>query len=317
MSVDAPVFDSGADLSIDFGSYLDAGSFDMGDAGVPVVAKWQTNPAGKFLEGSPTTEKCRSGVESQRAVTLTNKFEIQTTEVTQAQFRSAMGYNPSHFRGCGNNCPVESVNWHEAAAYCNALSKRAGKSSCYTCSGSGKKVTCVDSAAYKGKSIYACPGYRLPTEAEWEYAYRAGTKTAYYSGNSASGTPCVGCYKDPVVDKIGWFIANSRVSYPGCYKPGSCLPCRGPRPVGQKQPNAFKLYDMAGNLTEWCHDIDGGIGSTAVTDPWGSSKGSFRVMKGGGFNDDARLLRAARRNALPSDARFHNVGLRCVRTVKP
>ena len=263
---------------------------------------WVTIKAGTFQMGSPDgtgtqpKESCRYSDETQHQVTLTHKFEIMTTEVTQGQFQQVMGYSPSYFSSCGSTCPVEGVSWNEAAAYANAMSAKAGKAKCYACTGSGKSVTCAEATAYAGKGIYACKGYRLPTEAEWEYAYRAGTSTAFYNGGITS---CSGG-ADPNLAKIGWYFYNSS---------------NRTHPVGQKTANAWGLSDMAGNVWEWCHDrAPSSYGSSAVTDPWGSSSGSDRVLRGGSWNDFPSYMRAANRFNYAPAYRGYGFGFRCART---
>jgi formylglycine-generating enzyme required for sulfatase activity len=247
------------------------------------------------MMGSPTSEPCRASDEDQHQVTLTRDLEIQSTEVTQGEFQSLMGYNPSYFSSCGGHCPVEQVNWYEAVGYCNALSASKGYAKCYTCTGSGASVTCQEASAYSGQKVYDCPGYRLPTDAEWEYAYRAGTTTAFYNGPI---TCCTGT--DANADKIGWCDANST------------------HPVGQKLKNAWHLYDMAGNVWEWCHDwYQSRLGSSAVTDPFGSSSGSARVLRGGSWSSSAHDLRAANRRDYNPTRRPNHTGFRCARTITP
>jgi formylglycine-generating enzyme required for sulfatase activity len=227
-------------------------------------------------------------------VTLTHGFEIMSTEVTQGEFQSVMGYNPSYFTSCGSHCPVEKVSWHMSVAYCNALSQQAGLQACYSCSGSGTSVTCQEASGYTGQAIYSCPGYRLPTEAEWEYAYRAGTQTAFYNG------PIADCVEDGNADKIGWYYYNS---------------VNSTHPVGQKLPNAWDLYDMAGNVYEWTHDwYDIDKGTLPVIDPVGPASGASRVIRGGSSGLNATYLRAAYRNYLSPTLQYNHVGLRCSRT---
>ncbi len=304
LGVDAPAADGGADAATDV-SGPDLG----GDTGLPpILGSWVTIPAGTFTMGSQPSDACYETNQDSHEVTLTHGFEMQDTEVTQAQFKRVMGYNPATFT-CGNNCPVERVNWHEAVAYCNALSKRASLlATCYQCTGDGANVTCSEASPYGGANIYTCPGYRLPTEAEWEYAYRAGSTSDLYNGPSTP-TACHACKSDFNADSIAWYSCNSDATT---------------HPVKQKTPNAWLLYDMAGNVWEWCHDwYQPNLGSTAVTDPWGPQIGSERLVRGGGWGHHAYTLRAAFRNQhVDPTKRSWNSGLasfgfRCVRSLTP
>jgi len=274
---------------------LDWGSSDLGAV---VPATWVTIKAGNFIMGSPTSEQCRDIVnETQHSVTLSNKFEMQSTEVTQDQFFLEMKYRPSLSSTCGGRCPVENVNWHEAAAYRNMLSKKSKDDQCYECVDSGKNVTCGESPVSKSNGIYKCKGYRLPTEAEWEYAYRAGTTTAFYNGDITNCTSA-----DPKADEIGWYQVNSG---------------NKPNPVGQKSANGWSLYDMAGNVWEWCHDwYKKDLKSQALKDPVESGSGATkRVFRGGSWGHKSRRIRAAGRSDHdPTKGREHG-GFRCVRTI--
>ena len=199
---------------------------------------------------------------------------------------------------------MEQVRWHEAAAYCNALSVRARHTPCYTCSGSGRSVTCAEHPDYQGQDVYACSGYRLPTDAEWEYACRAGTQDAYYSGpNAPYACDCNGA-SDPGLDPIAWYCANS----------GST-----PHPVATKRANAWNLHDMAGNVREWCHDWwQRELGSSAVTNPVGTGTSSaFRAIRGGSWTHNARHTRSANRASNSVLFRYYNLGFRCARGLLP
>jgi formylglycine-generating enzyme required for sulfatase activity len=232
--------------------------------------------AGSFTMGSPASEAGRDTDETEHQVTLTHDFYLQITEVTQAEYGALMGDNPSRFdRRCGSACPVEQVSWYDAIGYANALSESMGLRACYG----------TDGTVLGGGSVYDCEGYRLPTEAEWEYAARAGSTQARYGDLS----------------RVGWFADNSNAT----------------QPVGQLQPNGWGLYDMLGNVWEWTHDwyaADYGNGNSTVTNPVGASSGSRRVLRGGGWSNHSSYLRAAERHDYTPDIRGGFLGFRLARS---
>jgi formylglycine-generating enzyme required for sulfatase activity len=215
-------------------------------------------PAGTFMMGSPPDEPGRDEEETQHQVTLTQDFYMMTTEVTQDQWEAVMGSNPSYSDPCGGNCPVETVSWNEVQDFIAALNAVDGRT------------------------------YRLPREAEWEYAARAGTTTAFYNGMITVSDYCAPL--DPNLDQIGWYCGNDPSD-------GSTTS----HPVAQKQPNAWGLYDIAGNVYEWCQDWYGNYPTGAVSDPTGPADGSYRVLRSGSYGSGARYCRSAnRRNYSPS-----------------
>jgi formylglycine-generating enzyme required for sulfatase activity len=277
--------------------------------------EWVLVKAGSFVMGSPTGEPGKRVDEISHPVTITRDFWLQATEVTQGQFQDAMGYNPSNFTSCGQNCPVERVSWSEAAAYCNALSLREGLRQCYSCSGSGREVSCDTSSRYS--TLYTCPGYRLPTEAEWEHAARAGTTTALYTGSIT----ILGEMNAPALDPIAWYGGNSGVSYSGGFDCSSWTERQrnastcGTHPVRQKRPNSLGLYDMLGNVWEWCHDWYGEYPTGVETDPVGPGAGSGRVLRGGSWNLNAGFTRTAYRDKRAPGSHFSNFGFRPSRSL--
>ena len=214
---------------------------------------------GTFVMGSPVTEPDRYAQEVQRPVTISRGFWISDHEVTQAEYQAVMGTNPSMFRG-DENLPVEMVQWTDATEYC-------------------RKRTELERAAGK---IGQQQAYRLPTEAEWEYAARAGT-TGIRHGD---------------LNDIAWWSANTSGD--------------GTRPVRRKTPNAWGLHDMIGNVGEWCADWYGPYPSGASTDPSGPPAGTEKVVRGGGWHFDDWLNRSAVRSGSLVDSRFFSVGFRPV-----
>jgi formylglycine-generating enzyme required for sulfatase activity len=216
---------------------------------------------GTFMMGSPTNYV------GQHQVTLTKGFYMQTTEVTQEQWKAVMGSNPSYYKNCGNNCPVEMVSWNDVQNFIRKLNQR------------------------EGSDIY-----RLPTSAEWEYAARAGSTTAFANG----GMTDAGCGYDANLDAMGWYCGNSN---------------KKTHPVAQKKANSWGLYDMHGNVEEWCQDWSGRYPSGSVTDPTGSSNGTGRVRRGGSWWSDAEYCRSSVSvSVLPGD-RGRDHGFRLVRAV--
>jgi len=260
--------------------------------------------AGTFTMGSPLHDGLPGSyigstafVEDEHVVTLTRSFWIQTTEVTQAQWNSLLGGNPSGFQ-LGLDHPVENMTWYSAAGYANWASTNAGLPSCYTlsgCTGSLAAGTLVCSGvAFAG---VACTGYRLPTEAEWEYAARAGTTTATYDGNLTSTE----CAQDLTLPAIAWFCGNIQA---GAHSP-----------VGLKQPNAWGLYDMLGNVAERVGDWYTNYPAGPVTDPIGPTSGSRRVFRGGSIYQSVQHMRCASRNHGPPEFGNSDVGFRLARTI--
>jgi formylglycine-generating enzyme required for sulfatase activity len=227
------------------------------EAGQPVGPKgFAWIPPGTFVMGSPASEEGRFTNEIQRSVTLTQGFWLSDHEVTQEEYQEVMSRNSSRFTG-NLNRPVEQVSWFEAVEYC-------------------QKLTARERAANR---ITIHQVYRLPTEAEWEYAARAGTTSARHGD----------------LNLIAWHFSNS---------------VGETHSVRQKKPNAWGLYDMMGNVWEWCSDwyADYPVGSTI--DPMGPSTGSFKLVRGGSWNRVDRNVRSASRSGSEPEIRSDVIGFR-------
>lgn len=239
-------------------------------------------PAGSFSMGKQS-EIFES---PQRTVTITNPFFIGITEVTQNQWKQLMGYNPSWF--AGDSLPVETVSWYEVIRFCNALSIREDKEPCYT--------------FIKDDSVlcdFSKNGYRLPTEMEWEYAARGGLTTDTPIGNLSGTTD--GCLPlDNAIDKCGWYCGN--VYY-------------GSMPVAKKTPNTFGLYDIIGNVQEWCWDWYEPYYYTEspISDAKGPIIGTQKTCRGGSWYNQIFQNRLAARQFYRPSNRTSNIGFRLVR----
>lgn len=236
-------------------------------------------PAGAFLMGSPESELHRNSDETQHEVAITRPFYLSIFEVTQGQFAAIMGHNPSFFSANGGGKqrvegkdssihPVERISWDEAVAFCKKLGAKEGKT------------------------------YRLPTEAEWEYACRAATKTVFHTGNLFNST-----------------LANiNGLSYSSYGEDKAGPFYRSTVRVGEYKANAFGLYDMHGNVQEWCadwYDADY-YAKSPKEDPQGPQQGTERILRGGAWPSSAKACRSAARNHVPPEDKIYTAGFRVV-----
>ena len=224
-------------------------------------------PPGRFTMGAPVGEVGRFKDEVEHPVVLSRAYAIATTEVTRGLWESVVpGGAPP---GQGADLPVEGVSWLDAITFCNALSAAAGRAPAYY----------VDGAVVRWSQ--EANGYRLPTEAEWEFAARAQQLGAFAGGDAAGAT--------------AWFVATSN----GSPHAGSLL-----------APNRLGVYDMSGNVGEWVWDRYGDYPAGEVSDPEGAGVGETRVIRGGSYKDPERAVRVAYRKAALPDSRSLPVGVR-------
>jgi formylglycine-generating enzyme required for sulfatase activity len=238
---------------------------------------------GTFTMGSPANEPERFDNEGPQHQVTVSTFYMGKYEVTQKEYEEIMGTNPSELKG--PNLPVENVSWFDTVEYCNKRSQKEGLTPAYTVSGRGGPVTWNRNAN----------GYRLPTEAEWEYACRAGTTGPFNTGNN---------------------ITTDQANYDGNYPYNNSAEGvyrEEAMPVGSFAPNPWGLYDMHGNVWEWCWDRYGDYSSGAQTDPTDTVTGTDRVNRGGGWHGAGRVLRSARRYGDDPSFRDNDLGFRLVR----
>lgn len=231
-------------------------------------------PAGSFMMGIEGAGR----LSPLHRVSL-DAFRMSATEITQAQFKSVMGYNPSYFTD-NDNLPVEKPSWFEAVMFCNRLSALQGLDSCYTT---------TEDEDYFGQKHRKCDfsknGFRLPVEAEWEYACRAGTTTKYCSGDDESDLARVGWYKENCGHRT--------------------------HQVAQKEPNAWGLYDMHGNVWEWCNDwYSKNYKKSSINNPIGL--GYDHVLRGGSWPDVAGYCISANRCMIRPSYKNFGIGFRIV-----
>jgi formylglycine-generating enzyme required for sulfatase activity len=301
-----------------------AGKGATGTLELPPTAQSYTNilnmrfnllPAGTFTMGSPATEPGRFSDETQHQVTLTQPFYMQTTEVTNFQWNLAivltnLGVNPST-GNTGDTYPVTAVTWFDAVAFANILSLVESRTQCYNDNGSCTGIIGADLTCTNVTTIEDCTGYRLPTEAQWEYAARANTTTAYANPvNFDTSNTETGVGFNTNLHAMGWY------SYNNAMQSSSAVPAyqSGTKPVAAKQPNHWGLYDMHGNVWEWCRDWwdYSAYSPDPVTDPTGDVTGSYRVLRGGGWGSVAYSARSAYRSWYSPGLRDGSLGFRLV-----
>ena len=273
---------------------------------IPAPDGWTRVEPGTFVMGTPEDEPGREMDEGQHQVTLTYPYAIMNTEVTRSQWIRVMMSSTDPFHTCGEDCPAVGVGWLDAVQFANALSAAEGHSPCYVLHHEGRRTSVT------WPEGIACRGYRLPTEAEWEFAARAGATGA----TPSTGLTVMGRREvDPTLHRFAVYGANSAATYDdavSCSGWSNQDHC-GPAPTRSREANGWGIYDMQGNAAEWVWDYHGSFGQDA-TDPIGPPEGRTRVLRGGSWLSNAEECRLGSRTPSPTFAR-DNFGFRLVRTL--
>jgi uncharacterized repeat protein (TIGR02543 family) len=259
------------------------------DKNVTAVFKPLSVPAGMKVINGGIFSMGQEGIATPVHTVTVSGFYMDSTEVTQEDYFALMGENPSSLKG-EQHLPVESETWYDAVLYCNNRSKRDGLDTVYSYSSVTGTPGHWCSALGNLAIDFTKNGYRLPTEAEWEYACRSGTETKCFWGNDSS-----------TGDNYAWSFFNSNNTT---------------HPVAEKLPNPWGLYDMAGNVWEWCNDWFGIYSSDTQINPTGAGNGTYRVFRGGGWSDVAAYLRSASHSYYFPDDGYNAIGFRVVLPIR-